>query len=482
MKFIQICKENIPSIIINKKELSSTVLFLSILYAVAFISIFRSDYTYLDDIERSVFGNDMRGDFSRYISEFLSYFLHTTGERLTDISPLPQLLACVFLALTGFIVVKVMCKKPTKYLLLATLPIGLSPNFLGCMSFKFDAPYMALSVLVSVFPFLFMHTNRWLYACASVISLLIMTMTYQASSGIFVMMSLYFFFRTILYKSDSTKNAFIFLGISCLSYGVALGLFRLCFLQIIPSYASTDIQINHNLVTLFWNNLGRYFSLLYKDWNVIWKITALVIVVIFYIKTIILSKRRKITAFFITTLFLALLICSIFGVYTLLEEPSFVPRAMYGIGVFLAILSVDICFSLKKIFSFPVMVLGWCFFVFAFAYGNCLADQKRYKEFRAGMVMHDVSQLLTSTKPYKLTIRNGIGLSGVAKNVVHNNPIVKRMIYTSLSYNYLSYYYKLSSLQSSEKPSVDEETMPIVLNNYYHIIKKNDDEIVVILK
>ena len=488
MNFYKDFKESIHSISTNKKELVSSVLFLSIIYAVSYISIFRANFSYIDDARRAINGTPINEIYSRYISNFLSWFIHTTDKRLTDISPLPQLIACVFLAFAGFVLVKVMCKKPTKYLLLATLPIGLSPYFLECISYKFDAPYIALSILASVFPFLFMHKNRLLYAGISVISLLIMTMTYQAATGIFLMVMLYFFFRTVLSKSDSLKKAFIFLGISCTSYAVALAVYRLCIFEEVKTYCSTDLSTNHNIFTLFWFNINKYYTYVVTDWNGIWKIIALIIIVIFYVKNIILSKRNKIVAFFITTLFAALLAGSIFGVYVLLEKPLFAPRAMYGVGVLLAILGVDVCCSLKKVFSIPTMVLCWCFVVFAFAYGNCLADQKRYREFRAEMIMHDISQLLPSRneKPRKLFIRGDIGFSPVVENVAYNNPIVKRLLALSMQDYSLTAYHNFSTLRhvQTQKTPTEKEVaeVPTVLETFYHTIKMNDEVIVIILK
>ena len=479
-------KESINSISTNKKELVSAVLFLSILYAVSYISIFRANFNYVDDVVRAVKGSfSMHGDFSRYASTFLSWLIHADG-RLTDISPLPQLVACVFLALAGFVLVKLICKKPTKYCLLATLPIGLSPYFLQCMSYKFDAPYMALSILASIVPFLFMHKNRWLYAGVSVVSLLIMTMTYQAASGIFLMMILYFFFRTILYKTDTLKNAFIFLEISVISYGIALALFRFCIFQEVTTYVSTNLQTKQNIFTLFWFNIDKYYTHICNEWNGIWKITALVIIVIFYVKTIVLSKRNKIVAFFITTLFAALLAGSVFGVYVLLDDAIFAPRTMYGVGILLAIFCVDICCSLKKVFSIPTMVLCWCFVVFAFAYGNCLADQKRYAAFRAEMIMQDLSHLLPSKdeKPRRLTIHGNIGFSRVVENVAYNNPIVKNLINENLSYFSLAIHHKFSTLQYPVRVFTKEEVeeIPVMFDSFYHTIRINDTVVIVILK
>lgn len=50
----------------------------------------------------------------------------------------------------------------------AVVPLGLSPWFLECFSYKFDSPYMALSVLASVIPFIFgrrIFINSLVFQC-----------------------------------------------------------------------------------------------------------------------------------------------------------------------------------------------------------------------------------------------------------------------------------------------------------------------------
>ncbi|MDR2963107.1 MAG: glucosyltransferase domain-containing protein [Bacteroidales bacterium] len=488
MKFFKTIKEDFLSLDINKKELGRSVLFLTIVYALACISIFRANYSYMDDVQRAIEGHDMAGTFSRYISKHLSWFIHTADYPLTDISPVTQLIACVILAFTGYIVVQVIAQKSTKYLLLATLPIGLSPYFLECISYKFDAPYMALSILASVFPFVYMHCKPWFFALISVLSLLIMIMTYQAASGIFIMLTLFFFFRTILTKSDSVANAFKFLGIAIASYVIALLLFRFCFMKEVVSYVSTDITVNQNIASLFWHNICRYFSLMYKEWNILWKIVTAVIVVVWFVKTIVFSKRNKVVAFGITTLFLALLAASIFGLYLFFENPLVNPRAMYGVGIFLAIIAVDMCASLKKYISFPVMLLSWCFIVFAFAYGNCLADQKRYDEFHLQMLAHDISKLVPekSETHYEIAIIGNIARSPVVKNVAYNNPVINRLVPTLQGGHpftpfMLLRYYNLP-FRWNRNLVEQEAEMPVVFDSFYHTIKKSDKAIVVILK
>jgi len=126
------------------------------IYLLGIISIIRANFYFMDDVGRSV--DAFRGwiAMSRYVAEFLSVFIHADA-RLTDISPLPQLLAVFILAISSVLLVYVLNdSKITIAGLLASIPVGLSPYMLECLSYKFDAPYMALSVLASIVPFLFL--------------------------------------------------------------------------------------------------------------------------------------------------------------------------------------------------------------------------------------------------------------------------------------------------------------------------------------
>ena len=471
---------------IHKKDFFSSVLFLFIIYVLAIISLIRANFSYIDDLRRSIDGYELGGVFSRHISNFLGYFLH--AGHITDISPLPQLVACFILSLTGFFLVKILCNKTNYLLLFASLPIGLSPYFLECFSYKFDAPYMAISILASVFPFIFINKNRWLFSIVCILSTLVMTMTYQAASGIFLMMTLYIFFTNLNYKKSTVKNNFIFLGIALISYGIAIIMFRLCFMKPIDfGYVSTEIPKFGNIITVFLYNLKIFSSNIYNDFNVEWKILTLIIIVIYYIKTVFLSKINRILSFFLTSIFLVLLFLSAFGLYLILENTYFGPRAMYGFGVFIAILCIDICFSLKKIFAIPVIALIWCFFVFYFSYGNALASQKQYNDFRTELLLKDLSSLLPEKTDtgYFIKVMNHEGFSPVVKHSAKKYPIIKKLVPINLQGGWPFGYFHLTqynNFQLIRDEDIIDETMPVVFDSYYHTIKRVDNKVVVILK
>ena len=125
-------------------------LILSAIYLLAMSAILRANFYYYDDIQRACWGWPEWG-FSRHLSNILSKFLHAEAY-LSDISPLPQLLAILIISFASVIAVYLITeeKRFSFWHFVAAIPIGLSPYFLECLSYKYDSPYMALSVLFSV--------------------------------------------------------------------------------------------------------------------------------------------------------------------------------------------------------------------------------------------------------------------------------------------------------------------------------------------
>lgn len=113
------------------------VLLLFSAYGLALLALIRANCTYVDDLSRSIIGYHGWWDWSRYVTEVLSCLVHMEP-RVLDISPIPQLLAAFLMAVAGVVAIySFTAKKEIRLpMLAATLPMGLSPWFLGCFSFK----------------------------------------------------------------------------------------------------------------------------------------------------------------------------------------------------------------------------------------------------------------------------------------------------------------------------------------------------------
>ena len=477
--------------IIKYKFLAKPFIILAFIYCLGIVSIIRANFNYIDDLGRVFDGYRGWMNWSRYISEGLSVLIHTDS-RLMDISPLPQILACLILAFASVILIYVFTEKEqiSKWNILAVLPLGLSPYFLECLSYKFDSPYMALSVLASIFPFLFVKYSEKIYFAMSIAGCLVMCMTYQASSGIYVLVTLFLAAK----KLNKDKPYFRFIAVSALSYVISLVVFRIALMRKLNDYATTDTAGVSDLIPTVCNNIQTYFNLIYSDFNRVWLVLIALLAFAFiytFVKVTSLKIYESLLLAFMLLVFGSVLS---YGGYILLKHPLFAPRGMYGIGVLLAIISVNItAISKNNFIKIVCILLSWCFFVFSFSYGNALAEQKRYTDFRVNMLITDLNKLQPQNNMDMLMQLDGnIGKSpALTRRIDKRYPIIKRLVPSTLGADwvwnqyYLYNYFNLPHIKQhfdTKKQDFKKFNLPVIVNSRYHDIMANDKYILVQLK
>lgn len=470
-----------------------------ILYGLAMLSIFRANVNYIDDLGRSADGYRGWDNFSRWISQYGSVLVHGKTH-LTDMSPMPQLLAIVGIAIASTIVLYVFVdrKKYSLVNVMAVLPLGISPYFLECLSYKYDSPYMALSVLSAIFPFLFLeHSKKW-FCIASFTGLLIMCMTYQASSGIYILMLIFYCFKIFVrdeYCDYHKLVSIIFLGIIC--FGISLGVYKLFFVKAANTYVSSELAKN-GLLTTAYNNANTYIKLILSDIPVGWRNLCVGVLSLFMVNVIVKTKRNKCLVLFITLITLGLGLVLSYGAYLVLQKPLFATRAMYGIGAFVAIISVVglTVWNKNVIFKALCCYLSWCLFGYAFLYGNALAEQKRYAEFRIQMVINDLNALpMTKKSGSEKVILTGSTLnSPLVERWSNLYPVLRRETPSLFSGSnwiwHSAYFFNYYDLKHMEKLNIGKEKiskeelnhMPVIYNKRYHEILSDGRYILVKLK
>ena len=80
--------------------------------------------------------------------------------------------------------------------------------------------------------------------------------------------------------------------------------------------------------------------------------------------------------------------------------------------------------------KFVSLILSWLFVVFSFTYGNALAVQKEYTDFRIEMVINTMNHLpIFSTDNTKTVQLSGsIGHAPAIQNAIQHYPILNRLI------------------------------------------------------
>ena len=476
---------------IDFRSLYKPVLILSVIYLLGILTLIRANFLYEDDISISITGSREWYEGSRYLAFLLSYFVQPEIN-VTNISPIPQLLAVLILSCSSVLLVYILGKgKITIVGLLASIPLGLSPYYLECLSYSFTASYMALSLFACIVPFLFI-SRRKAFISISIISLLIMCLTYQVLLGVYPMIVLILYFQHWNSGEKTNKENLSFLLVTASVFCFAILLFYLFIMR--PPYGNTDIMLPiPQLISGILNNIKNYSIEINHDFGIIWKICIVLVLLFFISKSMYHSIHKKSLSFFISLIVIGLCFILSYGIFLLFKNPLYFPRMMSGFGVFLAILCIYVVSDYKKIALFPVIALNWCLFVFAFSYGNALADQARYAEFRISILLHDLSNLYPSAGREDLSIqfKNSIDFAPTIINISKHYPIIEKLVPKRLSDTCWYYYYPLEHFNymkfnvcNWQRQYHDYNTMdlPVVLDSYYHTIKSDGEHVLVILK
>jgi len=492
---VQKAKQEIKACLseIDFRSLVKPVVWMFVVYLLGILTIIRANFLYRDDLARAIRGFRGWHDWSRYVSEFSSIFVHG-DTHLTDISPLPQLLAILILSVSSVLLVYVTGnKKITTVRLLASIPLGLSPFFLECLIFKFDAPYMALSILVSIVPFLFISRKKAFLFC-SIACLLMMWTTYQAASGVYLMIVLILCFQDWNSRKKSSKEILVFLGQVALAFGLALLLFKFFLMKTFneqeSAYVSNAMYPVSTILSGAVHNLKNYAMTINGDLGIVWKIGILLVLFFFVVKSIRRAAQRIVLSFLASITVLALSFILSFGAYSFLITPLYAPRAFLGLGVFLSIVCVYVVSDYTKWAKVIVLALNWCFFIFAFSYGNALADQTRYAEFRIEILLHDLSTLYPNRNREELSFnfKNVIDYAPSIQNIAKNYPLIEKLVPRRLGdypwddYYCLEYFNFTSYSNTRSHFNDDFDDLPVVLDSYYHTIKSDGSRVLILLK
>lgn len=462
---------------------------LIIIHAVAISALIRANFNYIDDLGRVRYGYKGWESFSRYISNYFSIFIHA-DTYLTDISPLPQLLAIIMLSVAGSIAIFVLTEKQSFNIwnCIAIIPLGLSPYFLECLSYKYDSPYMALSVLSSIFPLLLYEYGILAYSAATITGIMVMCMTYQAASGIYPMLVILLCFNW-WNKGKCSKEIIKFSAASFTGYISALLIYKIFIMKPIDDYASNSIVHDITQIT---RQFTRYFMYVYTDLKKWWLLLIGMTIIAYIYISVRDTSRKRLFAFSLSILTLLAVSALSFGMYPILERPIYMPRAMYGFGAFISLIGVSVM-NAKKVYPAKLVYfyLCWSFLAFSFTYGNALHEQDRYTNFRINAVIEDMNDLeiFNSDIGKIVQLSGNIGQSPAIRSQKQNYQILNRLIPSTFGgdgwmwseYYFYNYFSLKNVIQDS---SIDLKTydLPIINDTMYHTIKGRDSYILIELK
>jgi hypothetical protein len=476
----------------TSRSLKKSFLILAGIYIAGISAILRANFNYIDDMGRVASGYKGWENFSRVLSNTFSTFIHMDNY-LTDISPLPQLIAAVVMALSGIVLLAVLYERTnfTMIEILAVVPLCLNPYFLECISYKFDSPYMAVSVLCSILPLLYRKRSKIEYIVVSAAGTIVVCTTYQASCGIYPMLVVLMMLRMWNRQEESNRRIAQFCLHSVIGYGVGMLIFKIFIMTSSYGYVSNSLPGIKAFIPNLVQNLGRYYSYVLTDFKWWWLVIIALLAAGFVRMVAYTSKCSRLPAMLLSVLALFCMGILCFGLYPALEGPLYEPRAMYGFAVLLVLLMAAIAgqkdaAALKAL----VALFSWVVFVFAFTYGNALYSQKEYTDFVISQVIEDLNDLEIFNSGNKVTVQiaGSIGYAPVINNMPQNYQILNRLIPVNFreswmwgQYSFYNYY-GLRNVVWDDSIDLTEYDLPVIEEHMYETIRGNDNYILVELK
>lgn len=482
-------KKNISAFLeANKKK----ILLIFVLYCLPLIAIGSVNYPYIDDIVRQIRGvGNFAEHYSRYLSEFASYAVQ--GSRhLTDTGLTTFILSALILTLTSLLILYSLFdgKEFTWLSAFGSVVVGINPWFLESMSFRFDAPYIALSVLVSVLPFLFYQSQIKRYFLVSIVGIFLMCNSYQGSSGIYLVMLLTLVYRDWLAGRD-IKTLFKKVAVSALAYAGAIGLY---FLQtkLNPNLAlrgdTTSIASLSKMPQAIITNLNVYFITIKAQSTKMWIVLTLALILLLILFMVMRSQINKVLALALSVVYIPLAAILSFGLYMFFSTPlaDNRPRYEYGFAFLIAILLILVgSYSQKRLLNYAkgivVVLLTYYALQFSFVYASALDSQKEAFESSSVMLAEDLNDYVTKENE-TVYISSLFKNSPAYLNTQNTYPILKDLVpsNSNLYWPNLLWFNTLTNLNVNlvgfDFNTIDMSRLEKVeVNKYWTIYRLNDE-------
>lgn len=405
-------------------------------YQLVCITISLQNYPYIDDVLRQETGiTDFAASYARWGSELGSWFLQ--GSRhLTDLGLTTSILTGIFMAVSSLLLIFILFGTSFSWgAVIGSLTLGINPWALQLISFRFDSPYMALSIVASIIPFLFWNQSNWLFGGISLLSILVMTNTYQAASGIFIVVALTIIYRKILMNTIGKKD-----WQHLLTAGIAYILGMLLFLvestytiDLTQRGATVAIAPTNELFSQLAKNAQGYVLTIKEQSATIWLLCYTVLLVGFFLMVWQVDYKKRIRNLSVSCMYLFLMIPLSYGVLLVFQENLIETTPRYGVGISIVFATVAMLSSeysanhiglLNKIL---VGLLSYYFISFSLSYASLLTVQLEAFKQQSTQLTNDLSQTVTPTRKNVL-IGNLFKDSPVVINAERNYPIVKKLV------------------------------------------------------
>jgi Glucosyl transferase GtrII len=390
----------------------------------------------LDDMARSMGVPTSWAKTGRPLAE-LFFALINLGYPLTAAQISSQLVALVFLALSGLMVATLFDIKSIVLAAVCTAPLTAHPYFFENMSYVFDAPTMAAALFCAVLAVYMVGTNlSWRSELISLTLTFCSLLLYQPAVTVAFVMGAF----TVAWElSKARTDRAIRLGFFFAGSGiVGLGLYWALF----ASGAILEMHYPHREISSA-HLLLNYWSRVWADWgpNGIFFVFLLILIPglsLFFWRAD--RSNNYVARLTVAALMIALAVILQHGLPLFIGYEWPFPRTYAAFGTMLALVASTVAASSEKLanrasrllFNTPAFATYYVLFVIASATGSAMTAQKWFEFGLVTQITQDVSSLNGGRSPHSAHIVGLAPLSPVMINTIKKFPAIRRVVVNPL--------------------------------------------------
>lgn len=188
----------------NRLSINRNTLIYLILFSFIYVfPLLLSNVFYADDVTRAVNGHYWDYDNRLLSNEIMRFF--SFRESIKDFFPYTTIFSGFVFAICGYLVTKILQIESGSKIQIASLLFLTSPFLIENLAFRYDSPFMAISCLAAILPFCLVDvSNKIKFFISTLIGVIVIFLTYQASVSVFVILTLFVAINEI-YKENLKK-------------------------------------------------------------------------------------------------------------------------------------------------------------------------------------------------------------------------------------------------------------------------------------
>lgn len=400
--------------------------------------IWSSNIYYMDDMFRNILWyTGWSGDGRPFADMY--YNILSFNHDLIDIHPMGLILSLAAFSIIMSLYAEKNNIQNNIIYSLSCLTLIINPFFISNLWFRFDGPFMLLSLVMAILPFCINFKNASINYISPVIFIILSLGLYQSSINIFIVFSVIEFLRVLI--SNNTRDGIMLFLIRAIQAFFALLAYKILvtYFYQIHEYARSYSQIsdfNLNGILNIFNNIKNSFSEIKSSFDGLWWFispTILSSIILIYFS----AKKRTITSLTLMLLAILCALISSFGLAVMSKNMLTYPRVFIGAGASLFFFTLFIITSKisNKLKSIIISPLVFIVLVFSFSSNSAIIGEYTDKEKIAKSLVNDI-QSKNSTNNRCIIFNNQAKASHAAQLNIKTFPYINKLIPKTFSYGY----------------------------------------------